>query len=75
MENARIEGEKLIENAKISGKELIRAMSAGSKEDAQAEIAKLRTEDERSLSALVDAAGRNKEKALELIIRTFRQGP
>jgi hypothetical protein len=74
LEKARAEGEKLIENTKISGNELMRALAAGAKEDAGKEIEAMRAEDSKHAAELDEAARRNKEKALELIIRTFRQG-
>ena len=74
LEQARAEGEKLIENAKISGNELIRALAAGAKEEADREIESLRAEDAKAAAALEETAVRNRDKALELIIRTFRQG-
>ena len=74
LEKARAEGEKLIEETKISGNELMRSMAAGAKQEADKEIETLRAESAKAAAELEGAAGRNKDKALELIIRTFRQG-
>ena len=74
LEQARAEGEKLIENTKISGNELMRALASGAKDEAGREIESLRADDAKASAALEVAAGRNRDKALELIIRTFRQG-
>jgi vacuolar-type H+-ATPase subunit H len=74
LEKARTEGEKLIEDTKISGNELRRSMTAGAKQEAEKEIEALRAESAKMSAALEDVAGGNRDKALELIIRTFRQG-
>lgn len=74
LEKARAEGEKLIEETKISGNELMRSMIAGAKSEADNEIESLRAESAKTMSELEGTAGRNSDKALELIIRTFRQG-
>ena len=74
LEKARAEGEKLIEETKISGNELMRSMTAGAKQEADREIETLRVESAKALVELEGTAGRNRDKALELIIRTFRQG-
>jgi len=74
LEKARAEGEKLIEETKISGNELMRSMTAGAKSEADREIGTLRAESAKASAELDGVAGRNREKALELIIRTFRQG-
>ena len=74
LEKARAEGEKLIEETKISGNELMRSMAADAKGEADREIETLRAESARAAAELEGAAGRNRDKALELIIRTFRQG-
>ena len=74
LERARAEGEKLIEETKISGNELMRSMTAGAKLEADKEIVTLRAESAKVSAELDRVAGRNRDKALELIIRTFRQG-
>jgi len=74
LEKARAEGEKLIEETKISGNELMRSMAAGAKASADREIETLRAQSAKALVELDGAAGRNGDKAIELIIRTFRQG-
>ena len=74
LEKARADGEKLIEETKISGNELMRSMTAGAKQEADREIVTLRAESAKASAELNGAAGRNRDKALELIIRTFRQG-
>ncbi len=74
LENARAEGEKLIEDTKISGNELRRSKTAEAKQEAEKEIEALRGESAEVSDAVGEVAGRNREKALELIIRTFRQG-
>jgi vacuolar-type H+-ATPase subunit H len=74
LEKARAEGEKLIENTKISGNELMRTLAAGAKDEASRERETLRAEYARAAAALDEAARRNRGKALELIIRTFRKG-
>ncbi len=74
LEKARAEGEKLIEETKISGNELMRSMTAGAKQEADKEIVTLRAKSAKASAELDGAAGRNRDKALELIIRTFRQG-
>jgi vacuolar-type H+-ATPase subunit H len=74
MEDARAEGEKLIEDTKIKGNELIRSMAAGAKQEAQKEMETLRAGSAKASAGLEKTAGLNREKALELIIRTFRQG-
>ena len=74
LEKARAEGEKLIEETKISGNELMRSMTAGAKSEADREIETIRAESAKASAELDGAAGRNRDKALELIIRTFRQG-
>ncbi len=74
LEKARAEGEELIEETKISGNELMRSMMAGAKQEAGKEIERLRAESAKALVELEGTAGRNRDKALELIIRTFRQG-
>ena len=47
-------------------------MAAGVKQEAEKEIEALRAESAKALTALDETAGRNRDKALELIIRTFR---
>ena len=74
LEKARAEGEKLIEETKISGNELMRSMTAGAKQEADKEIEVLRAESAKASAELDKTAGHNRDKALELIIRTFRQG-
>lgn len=74
LEKARAEGEKLIEDTKISGNELRRSKMAGAKQEAEKEIEALRGESAEVSTALGEVAVRNRDKALELIIRTFRQG-
>jgi hypothetical protein len=74
LERARAEGEKLIEETKISGNELVRSMAAVAKEEAGREIETLRAGSAKASAELDEAAGRNRDKALELIVRTFRQG-
>jgi vacuolar-type H+-ATPase subunit H len=74
LENARAGGEKLIEETKISGNELMRSMTAGAKSEADREIESLRAESAKAAAELEGAARRNNDKALELIVRTFRQG-
>jgi len=74
LEKARAEGEKLIEETKISGNELMRSMAAGAKQEADKEIETLRAESAKASVELEGAAGHNSDKALELIVRTFRQG-
>ncbi len=74
LEKTRAEGEKLIEDTKISGNELRRSMTAGAKQEAEKEIEALRAESAKVSTALDEAAGRKRDKALELIIRIFRQG-
>ena len=74
LEKARAEGEKLIEETKISGNELMRSMAAAAKTEADQEIEGLREESAKAAAGLEAAAGRNRDKALELILRTFRQG-
>ncbi len=74
LEKARAEGEKLIEETKISGNELMRSMTAEAKSEADSEIVTLRAGSAEAWAELDGAAGRNRDKALELIIRTFRQG-
>jgi vacuolar-type H+-ATPase subunit H len=74
LEKARAEGEKLIEETKISGNELMRSLATSAREEAGREIEKLRAENEKVTAALEETARRNRDKALELIIRTFRQG-
>ena len=74
LEKARAEGEKLIEETKISGNELMRSMTAGAKQEADKEIETLRAESASALVEIEGTAGRNRDKALELIVRAFRQG-
>jgi vacuolar-type H+-ATPase subunit H len=74
LEKARAEGEKLIEETKVNGNELMRSMTAGAKKEAGKEIEKIRAENAKALAELERAAGRNRDKALELIVRTFKQG-
>jgi len=74
MEKARAGGEKLIEDTKISGNEQMRSMMAGAKQEAGKEIETLRAGSTKASAELGETAGRNRDKALELIIRTFRQG-
>jgi vacuolar-type H+-ATPase subunit H len=74
LEKARAEGEKLIEETKISGNELMRSMTADAKLEADKEIVRLRAESAKVSAELDRVAGHNRDKALELIIRTFMQG-
>jgi hypothetical protein len=74
LEKSRAEGEKLIEETKISGNELMRTLAAGARDEAGAEIESLRAESAKAAAELEGAADRNREKALELIVRTFKQG-
>jgi len=74
VEQARIDGERLIEDTKAAGAELRRARAADAHREAEALVAGIRSEAGRDSVRLAETADRLRERAIGLIIDSFRKG-
>ena len=71
---ARQQGEKRLEDVKIEAAELERSLKAEATARAGKRIKELRDENEAVIRSLGDIARDNRDGALDLIIKAFREG-
>jgi len=74
VDQAREAGEKLLEETRLQWAERKRSLLAGAQQEAEDKITVLRRENAEKMAALSMAAADKKEQALNLILRTFRDG-
>jgi vacuolar-type H+-ATPase subunit H len=74
VERAREDGRRHVEDVKVEAAELERSLMAASRRSADEKISGLRAENAKKLAALVVLAKKNQSKAVETIVKEFRQG-
>jgi vacuolar-type H+-ATPase subunit H len=74
IEKAHEEGRRHLDEVKMSAAELERSLLAAARRKADARISELRADNAKRLAALAVLAKKNQEKAIEMILRKFREG-
>ena len=74
VEKSREEGGKHIADVAIEAREQERSLMAAARRGADEKIAVLRAENAKRLAALSVVAKKNKDRAIEMIVRVFREG-
>ena len=74
IERAREEGNKYLEDVVLETAELERSLMAAARRNADERISGLRAENAKRLAALSILAKKNELKAVETVVKEFRQG-
>jgi vacuolar-type H+-ATPase subunit H len=72
-ENERANADKLLDEEKLMAAELERSLLAAARRNADEKIKALRAENAKKLAALAVLAKKNHEKAIDMILKEFRE--
>jgi len=74
VERSREDGAKHIDDVSIEARETERSLLAAARRGADEKIAVLRAENAKRLASLVVLAKKNEAKAIDMIVKAFREG-
>ena len=74
VDQAKEDGEKLLEDTRIEGNELKRTLTAGARENAQKKIDELRASNVEAVDRLSKGAEGKRREAVDMIITEFHKG-